>query len=136
MSDECWQRELCAEVNPLKSFIFINRKNIVIIIYLGFQEGTDACETVLSFLKSERARRKSCSVKISDLMLEVVTEIFLKELRGMKMNLKEVHRRLLAKENYETFRNQLSLLRTWKEAGFKSDWREIIKDKKTAAKRA
>ena len=68
-------------------------------------------------------------------MLEVVTEIFLKELRGMKMNLKEVHRRLLAKENYETFRNQLTLLRTWKEAGFKQDWREIIK-KKAADKRA
>ena len=135
MTDETWQRELCAEVTPLKCFIFINRKNIVIIIYLGFQEGTEACENVLNFLKSERARRKSCSVQLSDLMLEVVTEVFLKELRGMKMNLKEVHRRLLAKENYETFRNQLTMLRNWKEAGFKPDWREIIK-KKAAAKRA
>ena len=35
MTDETWQRELCAEVNLLKYFIFINRKNIVIVIYLG-----------------------------------------------------------------------------------------------------
>ena len=111
--------EFDQEVIFLKASVFNTIRNWSETKLLSFKEIETTYDGIKNYLIQKRAQRKAKSAVVGDDVIELVTVLFLKELRGIRFNLSSTHRKYLPNVSYETFRNQLRILRDWKENGFK-----------------
>ena len=81
---------------------------------LGFRQNLRSNKT---FLLWRRAKGRQTKAKVTDEMVDLAAQTFMKELRGVRFNLSSCQQNFLPKTSYETFRNQLRLLRDWQEGG-------------------
>ena len=83
----------------------------------AFQVASET-EAALELLKEKRSRRKPGGSLISDAVLELVVSCFLKECRGEKYSLSQLHKTYFPKEKYEMLRTQINYIRDWKKDNF------------------
>ena len=80
----------------------------------AFQVASEIEKAALELLKEKRARRKPGGSLISDAVLELVVSCFLKECRGEKYSLSQLHKTYFPKEKYEMLRTKINYPRDWK----------------------